>query len=132
MAEPHDQPKQIDTPQVGWWRRLHRWMRAHHMTLMTLPDTPHNIALGSAIGMFRSSWGPGGCFFFFSASAPSSPGGGGEQIPQKFRFRNGGPAITLPIMKFKAIALLSFITICVSGMLQAKTLKFPKENPQFS
>jgi len=35
-------------------------------------------------------------------------------------------------MKFKAIALLSFITICVSGMLQAKTLKFPKENPQFS
>ncbi len=52
MAEPHDQPKQIDTPQVGWWRRLHRWMRAHHMTLMTLPDTPHNIALGSAIGMF--------------------------------------------------------------------------------
>jgi uncharacterized protein (DUF2062 family) len=27
-------------------------MRAHHMTLMTLPDTPHNIALGAAIGMF--------------------------------------------------------------------------------
>ena len=52
MAEPHDQPKQIDTPRVGWWRRLHRWMRAHHITLMTLPDTPHNIALGSAIGMF--------------------------------------------------------------------------------
>jgi uncharacterized protein (DUF2062 family) len=37
---------------VGLWRRLHRWMRAHHMTLMTLPDTPHSIALGSAIGMF--------------------------------------------------------------------------------
>jgi uncharacterized protein (DUF2062 family) len=37
---------------VGPWRRLKRWMRAHHMTLMTLPDTPHNIALGSAIGMF--------------------------------------------------------------------------------
>src|SRR6478672_10732494 len=35
-------------------------------------------------------------------------------------------------MKFKTIALLSFLTICVSGMLQAKTLKFPKENPQFS
>ncbi|MFN2621234.1 MAG: DUF2062 domain-containing protein [Chthoniobacterales bacterium] len=51
MAEP-DQPKEIDAPRVGWWRRLHRWMRAHHMTLMTLPDTPHNIALGSAIGMF--------------------------------------------------------------------------------
>ena len=36
----------------GLWRRFHRWMRAHHMTLMTLPDTPHSIALGSAIGMF--------------------------------------------------------------------------------
>jgi uncharacterized protein len=37
---------------VGFWRRLRRWMRAHHMTLMTLPDTPHSIALGAAIGMF--------------------------------------------------------------------------------
>jgi uncharacterized protein (DUF2062 family) len=37
---------------VSPWRRLKRWMRAHHMTLMTLPDTPHNIALGAAIGMF--------------------------------------------------------------------------------
>jgi uncharacterized protein len=36
----------------GLWRRLLNWMRAHHMTLMTLPDTPHSIALGSAIGMF--------------------------------------------------------------------------------
>lgn len=34
------------------WRRLVRWLRAHHLTLMTLPDTPHSIALGSAIGMF--------------------------------------------------------------------------------
>jgi len=32
--------------------RLVRWLRGHHMTLMTLPDTPHSIALGSAIGMF--------------------------------------------------------------------------------
>jgi uncharacterized protein (DUF2062 family) len=32
--------------------RLTRWLRAHHLTLMTLPDTPHSIALGSAIGMF--------------------------------------------------------------------------------
>ena len=39
-------------PRVSLWRRLKRWMRAHHMTLMTLPDTPHAIALGSAIGMF--------------------------------------------------------------------------------
>lgn len=36
----------------GFWRRLVAWLRAHHMTLMTLPDTPHSIALGSAIGMF--------------------------------------------------------------------------------
>lgn len=34
------------------WQRLKRWLRAHHLTLMTLPDTPHSIALGSAIGMF--------------------------------------------------------------------------------
>jgi uncharacterized protein len=34
------------------WRRVKRWLRAHHLTLMTLPDTPHSIALGSAIGMF--------------------------------------------------------------------------------
>src|SRR6266850_5013571 len=39
-------------PRASLWRRLVRWMRAHHMTLMTLPDTPHAIALGSAIGMF--------------------------------------------------------------------------------
>jgi uncharacterized protein len=39
-------------PRPGLWRRLKNWLRAHHMTLMTLPDTPHNIALGSAIGMF--------------------------------------------------------------------------------
>jgi uncharacterized protein len=32
--------------------RLKHWFRAHHLTLMTLPDTPHAIALGSAIGIF--------------------------------------------------------------------------------
>src|ERR1044072_9268528 len=50
MAEPH-----LDSGEharIGLWWRLQRWMRAHHMTLMTLPDTPHSIALGSAIGMF--------------------------------------------------------------------------------
>jgi len=36
----------------GRWARLKRWLAAHHLTLMTLPDTPHSIALGSAIGMF--------------------------------------------------------------------------------
>jgi uncharacterized protein (DUF2062 family) len=57
MADRLDETKQSQTtadgePRVGLWRRLKRWMRAHHMTLMTLPDTPHAIALGSAIGMF--------------------------------------------------------------------------------
>src|SRR4029077_4349388 len=28
------------------------WLVAHHMTLMTIADTPHSIALGSAIGIF--------------------------------------------------------------------------------
>lgn len=32
--------------------RLKRWLSAHHMTLMTIADTPHSIALGSAIGIF--------------------------------------------------------------------------------
>jgi uncharacterized protein (DUF2062 family) len=41
-----------DVAAQGLWTRLMRWLRAHHLTLMTLPDTPHSIALGSAIGMF--------------------------------------------------------------------------------
>lgn len=36
----------------GPWAQLKRWMAAHHLTLMSLPDTPHAIALGAAIGMF--------------------------------------------------------------------------------
>lgn len=58
MADPRldetkqSQPTTDAEPRVSLWRRLKRWMRAHHMTLMTLPDTPHAIALGSAIGMF--------------------------------------------------------------------------------
>lgn len=39
-------------PRPGAWGRIKNWMRSHHMTLMTLPDTPHSIALGSAVGMF--------------------------------------------------------------------------------
>lgn len=42
----------VEVPRLSMWRRLKRWLRAHHMTLMTLPDTPHAIALGSAVGMF--------------------------------------------------------------------------------
>jgi uncharacterized protein (DUF2062 family) len=36
--------------------RLKHWLTEHHMTLMAIGDTPHSIALGSAIGIF---------FFFF-------------------------------------------------------------------
>lgn len=32
--------------------RQKRWLAAHHLTLMTIADTPHSIALGSAIGIF--------------------------------------------------------------------------------
>jgi uncharacterized protein len=57
MPEPQAEETTAQDPsappvRTGPWRRLKRWMRAHHMTLMTLPDTPHNIALGAAIGMF--------------------------------------------------------------------------------
>ena len=41
--------KASDSHPLRW---LKRWLAAHHLTLMTLPDTPHSIALGSAIGMF--------------------------------------------------------------------------------
>jgi uncharacterized protein (DUF2062 family) len=32
--------------------RCKQWLADHHMTLMTIADTPHSIALGSAIGIF--------------------------------------------------------------------------------
>lgn len=35
-------------------------------------------------------------------------------------------------MKFKTIALCVALTVSLAGLLQAKTLKFPKDNPQFS
>jgi uncharacterized protein (DUF2062 family) len=37
---------------LGPLRRLRRWMIAHHVTLMAIRDTPHSIALGTAIGIF--------------------------------------------------------------------------------
>src|SRR5438477_9934884 len=39
-------------PLPGPLVRLKRWLADHHMTLMTMADTPHSIALGSAIGLF--------------------------------------------------------------------------------
>jgi hypothetical protein len=32
--------------------RMKAWLVEHHMTLMAIADTPHSIALGSAIGIF--------------------------------------------------------------------------------
>jgi uncharacterized protein len=32
--------------------RCKHWLTEHHMTLMAISDTPHSIALGSAIGIF--------------------------------------------------------------------------------
>lgn len=32
--------------------RTKEWLACHHMTLMAINDTPHSIALGSAIGIF--------------------------------------------------------------------------------
>jgi uncharacterized protein (DUF2062 family) len=43
----------LDGPGLpGALRRLKRWLTDHHMTLMTIADTPHSVALGSAIGIF--------------------------------------------------------------------------------
>src|SRR5205085_4114717 len=39
-------------PLPGPLVRLKAWLAAHHMTLMTIADSPHSIALGSAIGIF--------------------------------------------------------------------------------
>ena len=47
-----EETRSEDAVNRGWWAQLKRWLAAHHLTLMTLPDTPHSIALGSAIGMF--------------------------------------------------------------------------------
>ena len=36
----------------NWLERKKQWLADHHMTLVTMADTPHSIALGSAIGIF--------------------------------------------------------------------------------
>jgi len=35
-----------------WLERKKKWLADHHMTLVTMADTPHSIALGSAVGIF--------------------------------------------------------------------------------
>jgi uncharacterized protein (DUF2062 family) len=45
-------PVDYESRLPGSLARLKSWLVAHHMTLMTIADTPHSIALGSAIGIF--------------------------------------------------------------------------------
>jgi uncharacterized protein (DUF2062 family) len=45
-------PVDYESRLPGALARLKSWLVAHHMTLMTIADTPHSIALGSAIGIF--------------------------------------------------------------------------------
>ena len=47
MAERHDGPR-LPTSLA----HAKQWLADHHMTLMAINDTPHSIALGSAIGIF--------------------------------------------------------------------------------
>ena len=53
----HSDPEQVTKPVYESrlptpLARIKRWLVAHHMTLMAIADTPHSIALGSAIGIF--------------------------------------------------------------------------------
>jgi uncharacterized protein len=41
-----------EPPLPTWLERQKKWLADHHMTLVTIADTPHSIALGSAIGIF--------------------------------------------------------------------------------
>ncbi len=45
-------PVDLARQKIGPFVRLRRWLESHHMTLMAIKDTPHSIALGSAIGIF--------------------------------------------------------------------------------
>jgi uncharacterized protein (DUF2062 family) len=50
LQQPSDATYESGLP--GVLARAKRWLVAHHMTLMAIADTPHSIALGSAIGIF--------------------------------------------------------------------------------
>ncbi len=53
MHEPHrgsESAYEVGLPKP--LARMKSWLVDHHMTLMTIADTPHSIALGSAIGIF--------------------------------------------------------------------------------
>ena len=53
MDESQPAPEPVyETRLPGPLARTKRWLVTHHMTLMTIADTPHSIAFGSAIGIF--------------------------------------------------------------------------------
>ena len=53
VHDPHEGSEQVYEPRLpGALARAKQWLVAHHMTLMAIADTPHSIALGSAIGIF--------------------------------------------------------------------------------
>src|SRR6266513_4460987 len=53
MQEPRQSLEPVYESRLpGSLARAKRWLVAHHMTLMAIADTPHSIALGSAIGIF--------------------------------------------------------------------------------
>lgn len=53
MPELQPVPERGDEPRLPeFLAQKKRWLAEHHMTLITMADTPHSIALGSAIGIF--------------------------------------------------------------------------------
>ena len=53
MAELRSVERDKEGPRLpAYLERKKRWLADHHLTLVTMADTPHSIALGSAIGIF--------------------------------------------------------------------------------
>jgi uncharacterized protein (DUF2062 family) len=53
VPEPQTVPERRGGPSLpSWLQQKKKWLADHHMTLVTMADTPHSIALGSAIGIF--------------------------------------------------------------------------------
>src|SRR5437762_13710243 len=45
-------PRDYESRLPGSLARRKRWLVMHHMTLLTIADTPHSIARESAVGIF--------------------------------------------------------------------------------
>jgi uncharacterized protein (DUF2062 family) len=53
VPQPPSVEERSDGPRLpDFLARKKQWLADHHMTLMTMADAPHSIALGSAIGIF--------------------------------------------------------------------------------